>query len=102
MAEQGIDDRELARVKANLVASQVYKLDSVFGQAMEIASYEMVGIPYFRSPDVIDRLKAVTADQVKDVASRYFGEDAMTVGRLIPLPVDKSAPAVKPRGGRHG
>lgn len=102
IAEQGVDERELSRVKANLVAGQVYKLDSVFGQAMEIASYEMVGLSYARSPDVIERLKAVTAEQVKSVASRYFGEDAMTVGRLIPLPVDKNAPPAKAKGGRHG
>lgn len=102
IAQDGIDDRELARVKANLVASQVYKLDSVFGQAMEIAGFEMVGIPYGRSPDVIEKLKAVTADQVKAVAGKYFGPDAMTVGQLVPLPVDKSAPPPKAKGGRHG
>lgn len=101
IAEQGVEERELSRVKANLVAGQVYKLDSVFGQAMEIASFEMVDIPYARSPDVINRLKAVTADQVKAVAAKYFGEDAMTVGRLVPLPVDKTAPP-KAKGGRHG
>lgn len=104
IAELGVDERELSRVKANLLASQVYKLDSVFGQAMEIASYEMVGIPYAQSPRVVEKLRAVTGDQVKAVAAKYFGEDSMTVGRLIPLPVDKAQQKLpqKPKGGRHG
>jgi zinc protease len=37
--------QELKRAKAQLVASQVYKLDSMFGQAMEIGQNESAGIP---------------------------------------------------------
>jgi zinc protease len=37
---------ELARAKAQLIAGQIYKLDSMFAQAMEIGQLESVGIPY--------------------------------------------------------
>jgi zinc protease len=40
------------------------------------------------------RLSAVTADQVKSVAARYFGDEQLTVGVLRPLPLD---PKRKPR-----
>jgi hypothetical protein len=37
---------ELARAKAQLIAGQIYKLDSMFAQAMEIGQLESAGIPY--------------------------------------------------------
>jgi zinc protease len=40
------------------------------------------------------RLSEVTADQVKAVAAKYFGDDQLTVATLRPLPVD---PNRKPR-----
>ena len=36
IAEKGITDSELKRIKAQLLASQIYKRDSIFAQAMEI------------------------------------------------------------------
>jgi len=44
--QEGVSEKELKRAKAQLVASQVYKLDSMFGQAMEIGQTEAAGIPY--------------------------------------------------------
>jgi zinc protease len=39
---------------------------------------------------------------VKDVASRYFGDDALTVATLLPQPVDKNRkPRIAPTGARH-
>jgi zinc protease len=102
IAKEGVEDKELSRVKANLLADQVYKLDSVFGQAMEIASFEMVDIPYAKSVTVVQRLRAVTSDQVRDVAAKYFNEQSMTVGRLIPLPVVNKPADKSKAGGRHG
>ena len=43
---------------------------------------------------LVTRLRDVTADQVKSVAARYFGDDQLSVGVLRPLPVD---PNRKPR-----
>jgi 6-phosphofructokinase 1 len=37
---EGVADEELARVKIQLVASQVYKRDSMMAQAMEIGAFE--------------------------------------------------------------
>jgi zinc protease len=51
---------------------------------------------------LIQRLKGVTADQVKSVAARYFGEDELTVGVLRPQPVDPNRkPRTPPAGMRH-
>jgi zinc protease len=41
--EQGVRPDELARAKAQLIAGQIYKLDSMFAQAMEIGQMEAAG-----------------------------------------------------------
>jgi zinc protease len=87
IAKDGVTEQELRRVKAQLIASQVYKRDSVFGQAMEIGSLEMVGLSHRNIDRLIERVKAVTQQQVQAVAKKYFGEDGLTIATLIPLPI---------------
>jgi len=84
---EGVTAEELNRAKAQLVAGQVYKLDSMFAQAMEIGQLEAIGLPYRSSERIIEKLKAVTAEQVQAVARRYFGDDSLTVGVLDPQPL---------------
>lgn len=100
IAQHGVTGTELQRVKAQLVASQVYKRDSMFGQAMEIGAMEMSGLKYADIDRIIEKLKAVTPQQVQAVAQKYFGDDALTVATLAPQPLSgkKIAP---PAGLRH-
>ncbi len=87
IAKDGVTEQELRRVKTQLIASQVYKRDSVFGQAMEIGSLEMAGLSHKQIDRMIERVKAVTPEQVQAVAKKYFGEDGLTIATLIPLPI---------------
>jgi zinc protease len=84
----GVSEPELKRAKAQLVASQVYKLDSMFGQAMEIGQTESAGIPYQKIERMLDKLQKVTAAEVQAVAKKYFNDDTLTVGILDPQPLD--------------
>ena len=70
VATSGVSAEELARAKAQLIAGQVYKLDSMFAQAMEIGQLESVGIPYTADKRMIEKLQAVTAAQVQAVAEK--------------------------------
>lgn len=90
IAQKGISEKELSRVKSQLIASQVYKRDSLFWQAMDMGALETVGIGYQNMERLIEKLKEVTPEQVKAVATKYFKEDSLTVGTLIPLPLEKS------------
>lgn len=102
IAVDGVSAAELKRVKTQLIASQVYKRDSVFGQAMEIGGMEMAGISFRQMDKIIEKLSAVTPEQVQSVAQKYFGDDQLTVATLQPLPVSAQAerqPA--PTGMRH-
>lgn len=94
IAADGVTEEELARAKAQLVASETFKLDSMFAQAMEIGQLEASGIPYRADRRLIEKLKAVTAAEVKAVVVKYFGNDRLTVGELDPQPLPSNP---KPR-----
>ncbi|MFZ1180470.1 MAG: pitrilysin family protein [Herbaspirillum sp.] len=96
IAEEGISEQELQRVKTQLIASQIYKRDSIFGQAMEIGLLEMSGLSHKNIDRIIDRLKAVTPQQVQAVAQKYFSDDKLTVATLEPLPLSGRKPGPPP------
>ncbi|MBL8434057.1 MAG: insulinase family protein [Zoogloea sp.] len=87
----GVSDDELRRVKAQAVAGQVYKRDSLMGQAMEIGQGEMVGLSWKDDAYMLERIRAVTPAEVQAVARKYFGDETLTIARLDPLPVDPQA-----------
>ena len=91
IAKDGVSESELARVKTQWMASEVYKRDSVMGQAQELGSNWVQGFPLDASERTIARLKDVTAAQVQAVAAKYFGDDQLTVGTLLPQPKPASA-----------
>jgi zinc protease len=87
IAKDGVSNDELKRVKAQVIAGQIYKRDSVFGQAMEIGSVELAGISHKQIDRMIERLSAITPQQVQAVAQKYFSDDQLTVATLTPLPL---------------
>lgn len=98
---EGVTAEELNRVKAQVVASQVYKRDSIFAQALEIGQMETAGLSHKFLDLVLEKVKAVTAEQVQEVAKKYFSDDSLTVAVLNPQPLDAKKPAAPPKGLRH-
>jgi zinc protease len=102
VAREGVTEAELNRVKTQWIAGEVYKLDSIMNQARELGGFWVDGLPLDASERLIERLRGVTADQVKAVAAKYFGDDQMTVGILRPQPLDPNRkPRTPPPGLRH-
>jgi zinc protease len=93
LIDNGITPDELARVKAQVVADQVYARDSIFFQARQIAMTEMAGIPYTTLDLQIEKLKQVTAGQVQQVAKKYLKDDNLTLAYLVPQPLHGRKPA---------
>lgn len=89
IAKDGISEAELQRVKMQLISSQIYKRDSMFGQVMEIGVFEMTGVGHRQIDRTIEKLKAVTPQQVQQVAKKYFTDDGLTVATLIPEALSK-------------
>ncbi len=97
----GVTEEELQRVKAQTLASRVYQRDSMFYQAMLIGEVETSGMSYKALDTILDKIKAVTADQVREVTRKYLIDDHLTVAALDPQPLDNVKPAQAPKGLHH-
>jgi zinc protease len=99
-----VDPAELERVKTRVVAGNVFKRDSIFYQAMEIGRLETVGLSWREAERYVDRIRAVTAEQVQAVAAKYLVADRLTVAVLDPQPMAQDDLAVAtppPASHRH-
>jgi zinc protease len=96
--ESGVTAEELDRVKAGVIAADVYKRDSMFYQGMQIGTIETIGFPWKILEDYPNKLRAVTPEQVQAVARKYLLKDNLTVATLDPQPIDPNA---KPQGKPH-
>jgi zinc protease len=99
--EEGVTAEELARVKTQIVANEVYKRDSMMAQAMEIGRFEASGYHWRDYDKLLEKIKAVTAEEVQAVARKYFNDDALTVAVLDPQPVDQAKPKKSAVAARH-
>ncbi|MGB5716424.1 MAG: pitrilysin family protein [Gammaproteobacteria bacterium] len=103
LQDEPVTEAELSRVKTTVVANAVYELDSAFYQAMKIGQLEAVGLDWRLADEYVERINAVTAAQVKAVAKKYLVEEALTVARLDPLPMETGRqPSADSSGGAHG
>ncbi len=87
LVRDGVSAEELARVKAQVTANEVYKRDSVFYQAMQIGQMESIGLSYKDIPVMLQKLQAVTAQQVQDAARDILKDDHLIVAELDPQPL---------------
>lgn len=87
VVESGVTEEELQRVRAQVTAAEVYKLDSVFYQAMQIGQLESVGLSHRALPLMLKKMQAVTAEQVQAVARDLLRDDGLTIATLDPQPL---------------
>ena len=80
-----VSEKELQRIKAQVIASDVYEKDSIFYQAMTIGQLETVGLPWSTADEYVDKIRAVTAEQLQKVAKKYFVDSQKTVAVLKPI-----------------
>ncbi len=96
--QAGVSAEELDRVKAAVIAADVYQRDSMFYQAMQIGTVESIGFSWKILDDYPRKLRAVTAEQVQAVAKQYLNADNLTIATLDPQAMDPNA---KPKGKPH-
>ncbi len=101
LVRDGVTEEELTRVKAQLVAGYIFRLDSISFQAMEIGQLESIGLSYRDVDTMLKGLQAVTAEQVRAVARKYLDDDSLTVAVLDPQPLEQKAAPASPPGLRH-
>ncbi|NOU40716.1 MAG: insulinase family protein [Methylotenera sp.] len=96
--DSGVTVEELDRVKAGVIAADVYKRDSMFYQGMQLGTIETIGFPWQILQDYPAKLRAVTQEQVQAVAKKYLRKDNLTIATLDPQSMDPNA---KPQGKPH-
>ena len=101
VVKEGVSAEELERVKAQTIASDVFQRDSMMFQARQIGALEIAGIPHRYIDRFIDKLKAVTPEQVQAVARKYLVDDALTVAYLDPQPLPEGRRETPPGGADH-
>lgn len=75
---------ELERIKTQVVADSVFELDSMQHQAIVIGSLDSVGLDWRLKDTYVEKIKAVTPEQVRLVAEKYLIPESLTVAHLLP------------------
>ena len=78
------DAAEMERVRAGVLASQVYDKDSVMGQAMELGMLSTLGLETDLSETFADELAKVTAEDVQRVAKTWLVAERLAVAHVQP------------------
>jgi zinc protease len=84
LVDNGILESELKRIKVRILSEQIYKRDSIFGQAMEIGSTEMAGFSWRDIDLMLEKMQTITPAQVQAVAKKYLVDDGLTIAVLDP------------------
>ena len=84
LKQKGILESELKRIKVRILSEQIYKRDSIFGQAMEIGSTEMAGFSWKDIDYMLEKMQTITPEQVQAVAKKYLVDDGLTIAVLDP------------------
>ena len=77
-------EKELARIKAQVISDLVYTRDSIEDQANIIGSLESVGLTWKLMDQQLELLSAITPAQIQAVAKKYLVKDRLTTAVLNP------------------
>lgn len=83
MKTEPVSDEEIQKAKNQAEAAFIMSQDSVFYQAMLLGQYETVA-DWRLLGTYLDRVRAVSKEDVLRVAKQYFTEENRTVGILVP------------------
>jgi zinc protease len=101
LQREGISEAELARVKAQVIAADVYQRDSLFYQAMQLGEYVTAGLPPAALEHRVDKLRAVSVQDVQAAAKQWLQDDQLSVGVLDPQPLQPQTHRAAVPGVRH-
>ena len=102
LKHEPVGEDELGRIKAQVVASDVYERDSLFYQGMTLGMYETIGLDYRLADRFVEGIRSVTPADVQAVARAYLTDEALTVTRLEPEAGRGSQPAESTRHSSTG
>jgi zinc protease len=83
-----VEESELQRIKAQVLAGEVYQRDSNFYQAMQLGMLETVGLGWKKEGEYVAKINQVTAEQVRNVARKYLIDDHLNIAYLEPQKIN--------------
>lgn len=101
LQQEPINDDELQRIKAQVLADTIYQRDSNFYQGMQLGMFETTGVGWQKVDEYAEKINQVTAEQVQQVAQKYLTDDRLSVVYLEPQPISNEKPQQTTTGGRH-
>lgn len=84
LQRRDVSRAELKRIKAQVIAGSVYQQDSLSQRAMNVGVPVACGLPWQTDSHWVSRIQAVTAKQIRWVASHYLKKDRLSVIYLEP------------------
>jgi zinc protease len=102
LQKEQVSKEELERIKNQVVANKVFEQDSIFFQAMQLGLLTTVGLDWRLADTYVDRVRAITPEQVQAVAKKYLLEDQLTKGELAPLPIKPGEKSHQTPPGEEG
>lgn len=98
VADEGVNDQELKRIKNQRMASRVFERDSIFYRAYQIGFFATLGLDHNADEIIDQKLQAVSSQQLQAVARLLLEPQRQTIGWLYPAETATSATSVQPTG----
>ena len=70
-----VSEEELHNAKNNLIGKQQFITETNSQQANLMAYYSVLGYPYGYQSELIEKVKEITPEQIKDCANKYFTDN---------------------------
>ena len=100
MAKEGPTPAELAKARNQALASFWHGLETISGKAQALGTFEVFDGDYRKMFDAPAEYESITADDLKQAASKVLRADNRTVGVLVPKAGDEPAQAAAKGGAR--
>lgn len=84
MKAKPVTQEELKRIKAAVISTKVYALDSLTAQANDLGRYAVVGLPLALTDNFVKNVESVTPKQIQIVAKKYFKKNNLSIARFTP------------------
>jgi len=83
LAQNGPDGAEVEREQRQIFVQRAFARDGTYALAQRLGEFEAVGT-WRLDEDFVERIAAVTPDDVRAAAAAYLHEDNRTIGLLLP------------------
>ena len=84
MYNEGLLDKELNNTKARIIASNIYKFDSIFSQTMSVGQLESKNLSWNLLDEYIINVNSVTEQDIKEVAKKYIIDSEVQISLVEP------------------